>query len=295
MTLFYTDEMWLESKEFPLHISLYLFEKGETVPSHAHQFIEFVYVAEGKGRHEYRGQSYEISKGDVFIIEPHIPHSYQAYDTPLHVYNVLFQPSVLDSELSVLSREASFLDFFYIEPFFRHYADFQTRLSLMLQEHLEAMLHLDLLLREYTNKEMGYRIVIKNRLIELFVYLSRRYANRSQRQWPPLQDENRLFQDMTQFISRHYASPLSLEQMSELCGMSVSTFSVKFKAYFGQTFVEYRNGIRIQVAQDLLLRTDTKILSISEQVGFEDLSFFNKLFRRVTGETPKSFREGRRG
>lgn len=289
--LFYTDDMWLESKEFPFYTALYSFNPGESTPLHAHQFIEFVYVMEGLGRHTYRGQTYDIAKGDVFIIEPNVPHAYEANDGSLVVYNVLFQSSVLDSEIRALSKEASFLDFFYIEPFFRNYADFQARLTLTHQGHLETVMHLDRLLREFQDKEMGYRIVIKNRLIELLIGLSRRYASLVHPPWPPLQDVHGLFEDMSKFIAQHFASPLSLEQMSTLCGMSLSSFSVKFKSHFGQTFVEYRNKIRIQVAQDLLIRTDDKIASIAEQVGFEDLSFFNKVFRRNTGKSPKVYRE----
>ncbi|OCT11888.1 hypothetical protein A8709_28915 [Paenibacillus pectinilyticus] len=291
--LFYTDAMWLESTEFPFYTARYTFSPGEVIPLHAHQFVEFVYVSEGVGRHTYRGQSFDISKGDVFVIEPYVPHAYEASDGTLVVYNILFQSSVLESEIRALSKEASFLDFYYMEPFFRNYAGFQTRLQLHQHEHMEIVLHLDRLLQEFQHKAMGYRIIIKNRLIELFIDLSRRYASYTHPSWPPLQDFGALFEDMAKFISLHYASPLQLEQMSSLSGMSLSTFSVKFKQHFGKTFVEYRNAIRIQVAQDLLIRTDSKIAAIAEQVGFEDLSFFNKLFKRITKQSPKDFREGK--
>ena len=73
--------------------------------------------------------------------------------------------------------------------------------------------------------------------------------------------------------------------------MSHSTFSAKFKLQVGQTFVEFRNQIRIQVAKDLLLKTNDKILSIALQVGFEDLSFFSKMFKQEVGIPPRQYRE----
>lgn len=290
MTL-YTDDNWLESKEFPFFTAEYHFYRGELIPAHSHEFIEFIYVVEGTGVHEYRGQSYNISEGDVFIIEPYVSHSYQANTDQLFVHNVIFQPSMLEKELSVLSQFTSFIGFFYIEPFFRNHANFQTHLKLGQHEHIEIMIQLDRLLQEFTKKEMGYNVVIKSRLIELFVYLSRCYSKREQQQWPPIQDESTLFQDISNFIQSHYSQPLSLEQVSHLCRMSQSSFSVKFKQHFNKTFVEYRNGIRIQVAKGLLMKTNQKISSVAEQIGFEDLSYFNKLFKREVGTSPIKYRQ----
>ena len=55
--------------------------------------------------------------------------------------------------------------------------------------------------------------------------------------------------------------------------------------------MEFRNQIRIQVAKDLLLKTNDKILSIALQVGFEDLSFFSKMFKQEVGIPPRQYRE----
>lgn len=268
---------------------MYPFYNGEETPVHYHNFVEMVYVAEGNCLHKYRGECYRIKKGDIFIIEPGVPHSYKADAGQLVVYNILFQPLILDSELKSLAKVHSFLDFFYIEPFFRKYTGFQTHLSLNQQEHLEIIMHLNKLEQEFTHKSMGYVFIIKNRLIELLVTLSRFFSVRTKK-WPPIQDEFKLFEDISEFIKIHYAQPLSLEKMCSMGGMAVSTFSAKFKEHFKKTFVEYRNGIRIDIAKDLLTQTDDKISAISGSIGFEDLSFFNRLFRRETGLSPNQYR-----
>jgi AraC-like DNA-binding protein len=289
--LHYTDEQYLESNELPFYCATHLFINDEQIPLHYHDFVEMVYVAEGSGLHEYKGERYRISKGDMFVIEPGVPHAYKADAGHFLVYNLLFQPLILESELHALSKVHSFLNFFYIEPFFRKYADFQTRLSLDQHEHLEIMMHLDKLVQEFTHKSMGYPFIIKSRLLELFVTLSRFYSTRTNKQWPPVQDEHMLFEDISRFIKIHYAQPISLEEVCRLSGMGITTFSFKFKNHFQKTFLEYRNGIRIDVAKDLLARTKDKVSSISGHVGFEDLSFFNRLFRRETGLSPNQYRK----
>ncbi len=288
----YTNKEWLESDEFPFYAAAYPFYKQEMIPPHSHEFVEFVYVVEGKGQHKYNGHAYPIAAGDVFIIEPHVEHAYKAGDDPpLIVYNVIFQPDLLLAELETLSKFTSFIDFFYLEPFLRQYVDFQSRLTLEQHEHIEIVSHLERLVKEFKGKEMGYRVLIKTRLIELFIFLSRCYARRIHKSMSAISSEEEVILHICEFIKLHHTRPLTLTQVSQLCGMSHSAFSAKFKQQIGQTFVEFRNQIRIKVAQDLLLKTNDKIISIALQVGFDDLSFFSKMFKQQVGLPPRQFRE----
>jgi YesN/AraC family two-component response regulator len=106
-----------------------------------------------------------------------------------------------------------------------------------------------------------------------------------------LAPDETILHNILEFINRHYAQPLTLAQISQVCGMSPSTFSMKFKQYIGQTFIEYRNDIRVRMAQEALLKTTHKITTISQDVGFDDLSFFNKLFKKITGVSPGEYRK----
>lgn len=105
-----------------------------------------------------------------------------------------------------------------------------------------------------------------------------------------LGDEEKMYEAIAEFISQHYAQPLTLEQLSQLCGVSQSTFVRKFKQYNGKAFTMFRNEQRIKVAMALLAETDQKIISISHEVGFGDVSFFNQIFRRFTGSSPAKYR-----
>ncbi|HEY0828612.1 MAG TPA: helix-turn-helix transcriptional regulator [Bacilli bacterium] len=69
-----------------------------------------------------------------------------------------------------------------------------------------------------------------------------------------------------------------------------SNFKKKFKYYRGRTFLDYRTDIRLKLATELLKQTDSKILTFAHQVGFEDISNFNKSFKKALGMTPKAYR-----
>lgn len=282
----------LESEQFPFRISTYTFDDFESIPEHSHEFTELVYVAEGAGEHIYNKQTHSISQGDVFIIDPDAEHGYSVKKNEnLVVYNVLFLPKWLKSDFEALFQMSSFLDFFYVEPFLRNEARFQSHLRLDAEEQMEMEMLLKRISKECTKLKLGYQIITKTRLIEMFVFLSRCYKRENQPRSKLMDNDQKMMYFIEEFIEQRSEQPLTLEQMSEMCGLSIIAFSGKFKKLTGQTFIEYRNKIRIQKAKQLLEQTDYKILHISQEVGFEDLSFFNKLFKKLTGLSPRQYRK----
>ncbi|GIO54443.1 AraC family transcriptional regulator [Paenibacillus cineris] len=282
---------FLESQDFLFHAALYRFSSGEIVPSHSHEFIELAYVAQGQGEHYYKGEYYNIAEGDVFMIEPNEEHAYRAGHTHLPVvYNVLFQPELLRRELEPLADVASFVDFFYLEPFLRKTVRFQGHLRLKPYEQIEMESLLHRLILDFKEKKLGYRILTKTRLIELFIFLSRCHHDRKHSPLQELSSDEKVILHISEFIRKHYAQPLTLAQVSEMCRMSQTGFSTKFKQYIGKTFTEFRNETRIRVAKQLLEQSDRKIMEVAQDVGYEDLSFFNKMFKHMVGFSPSQYR-----
>ena len=76
-------------------------------------------------------------------------------------------------------------------------------------------------------------------------------------------------------------------------GLNPSYFSTYFKQICGSSFKEYLNMVRVEEAKRLLANTDYSILDIAIAIGFDNQSYFSKVFKRVTGVTPGRFRESR--
>lgn len=96
----------------------------------------------------------------------------------------------------------------------------------------------------------------------------------------------------TDYIEAHYADEkLSLQELCRHVLMSTSYFSLVFKQYTGETFVEYLTRVRIERAKALLLSTDLKFYEIASRVGYADPNYFSILFKKHTGTTPRNFRE----
>lgn len=92
------------------------------------------------------------------------------------------------------------------------------------------------------------------------------------------------------YISEHFNTPLTLEEVAAYVHLHPSYFSTLFKSSTGSSFKEYLNMVRIEESKRLLSNTDYSIIDIAVAVGFEDQSYFSKVFKKYTGLTPKQFR-----
>jgi len=290
LVLLYSKNACLESEEFPFKAFLFSTSPQRPRTIHCHDFIELVYVAEGRGEHLYKGSAYPISKGDIFVVPPFVEHDYNVIgNMPLEVYNVLFLPTFLTFELQALSNVTPFFDFFYVEPFFRQTLDFDSHMKLSVLEDQEMKQRLERIVGEFSRKALGYRVSIKAQLIDMLVWLSRRYEERIIAP-PQPRSQHAAIKAVCEMIEQHYAQNISLEQISRMSAMSQSTFGDNFKKYVGKTFTEYRNEVRINASLKLLREAELNILAIAENVGIHDLSHFYKLFRQYTGMTPRMYR-----
>ena len=93
------------------------------------------------------------------------------------------------------------------------------------------------------------------------------------------------------YINGHYMERLTLEEAAAAAGMSPNYFSSVFRRETGGTFRRYLNRIRIENSRSLLLDGEMTILQICSLCGFEDQSYFVKVFKKYTGVTPSRFRE----
>ena len=94
-----------------------------------------------------------------------------------------------------------------------------------------------------------------------------------------------------QYINDNYNQNLTLENVSDHIGFNPTYFSVFFKKETGKNFLEYLTELRIKNAKLYLISTDMDIADIAEEVGYNDLKYFSKLFKKLTGINPSEYRK----
>lgn len=90
-------------------------------------------------------------------------------------------------------------------------------------------------------------------------------------------------------IEKEYAKPLQLGDVASSAGVSEPYLSRLFSAFLRTGFSDYLTSVRITKAKELL-RTDANIKEVAFAVGFQDQNYFSRIFRKVTGQTPSSFK-----
>ena len=102
-----------------------------------------------------------------------------------------------------------------------------------------------------------------------------------------------VIQSAKEYIEKNFSNgELSLNRIAAYIGVSPSYFSSIFKQETGQSFVEYLTKLRIDKACELLRCTTLRTSEIGERVGYNDPHYFSATFKKVTGVSPKDYKNG---
>lgn len=100
---------------------------------------------------------------------------------------------------------------------------------------------------------------------------------------------NEIIKKAIRYISQNFSRNLTLDEVADHVHLNPAYFSTLFKQSTGSSFKEYLNIVRIEESKRLLSNTDYSIIDISLATGFEDQSYFSKVFKKYTGLTPKQY------
>ncbi|MNF97535.1 HTH-type transcriptional activator Btr [compost metagenome] len=98
-------------------------------------------------------------------------------------------------------------------------------------------------------------------------------------------------EEAKQYMEKHLAEEVSLEEVAEFIGLNPSYFSQLFKQNTQETFVQYRTRRRMEKAKKLLQQPHWRITDISGEVGYADHPHFTKTFKKYEGCLPSEYRQ----
>lgn len=93
------------------------------------------------------------------------------------------------------------------------------------------------------------------------------------------------------YMEEHYAGPITLDELARCAGMNRKYFCSFFRSMTQKTPMEYLNNLRVEMAAERLVHTDHTVAEIAGECGFNDVSYFTKVFRRYMEYTPLSYRK----
>jgi len=257
---------------------------------HWHNEIELIYVLQGKGKFKVSDIHYELSEGQGLFINANTLHSTAPLPGESCIYySIVFHPAVIFGyDTTYLSRQ-------YLQPIIE-----ATNLPYLLWDGTEPFHQpfldiMQMLLQLNEEKDFGHELNSKIQLLKLWMLLLHHLKNwhpHSHTRNPKQSLDELRAKDALSFIEKHYAEPLTLDDIAASIHISNSECCRCFKRCIKLTPFEYLMRYRIYVATSRLLRNDySSMAELASEVGFNNSSYFNKLFRKYLGCTPTEFKK----
>ena len=253
----------------------------ESVPLHWHEDAEFVYIKKGAGIIIIDGSEHQVSAGDIAFILPGRVHGiFQKDDISMEYENILFDTKMFSS------TQDDFYDTFLL-PFFESAVEIPHIFRPGVTGYESIRRYLDSNDNISSHREGAWGIAIKGNMYLLLFNLVTIYEKRIDSSREKKIDR---LKPVIKYVELHYSEPITISQMASLTGFSESHFMRFFKDVFGVSFITYLNDYRLSMAARLLLSTEDTVLDIAQQVGYENLSLFNRQFKRKYSSTPREYR-----
>lgn len=259
---------------------------------HKHDFIEIVYVMSGTGKHIVGDNQYDISKGDLFIINYDVPHGFFMHEADKQcpvLYNCIFMPKFLDASFFNNFHFQDIMSSFLFKSVFPNNSTPLPDLSLRGADFKEIGDLFRKMYSEYNAEKMGYCDIIRAYLIELIIKIFRYMELDTPKETLPRNTE--IINKAIYYLKQNYNGDIKLEDIAIKSFLSKNYFSKLFKDVTGTSFSDYVQKLRIDEACSLLKNTDFKVTDIAMQTGFNDIKFFYEVFKKIMGKTPGDYRK----
>jgi len=246
--------------------------------------VEYLIVVRGTAMHHLDNVHDAIARGDIFVIPPGSEHSYEVADhAGIQVVNVLFDLAKLNLELRDLEQISGFHALFTEEA----NKQLEPHLKLDAKDLAYVISVVEEIEEEQEGIEPGWEFFCETKLRELIVFLSRRYSHVTTRGGRNMQR----LSGLVDYMDSHLNSRVSFEDLVKVSDMSPTTLRRAFSEAFGCSPMVYLQELRIKKSLILLADRTKSITAISTEVGFNDSGYYARIFKKVTGENPRKFRQ----
>ncbi|MCR5201688.1 MAG: AraC family transcriptional regulator [Lachnospiraceae bacterium] len=274
--------------ETPVSVHKMTYEDGMDVffYSHWHKEFELLIVTDGNIDFTIEDRNYSLSKDDIVFINSNLMHSaFPVNGKGASFFAIDFAAQFLDSDLS-----SSFANK-YLNTVSMGNVSFHEYIkndSSAWQQRLKNTLYDLFICDEHDVKP--YELMLKSRVFEIWNILYNNALSKKKLSKVTIKNMER-FTPCFEYIKENLQYDITLKQLADIIPMSEGQFCRSFKKATGYTPIQYLNRCRILYSLELLSGTNKKISDIALSSGFENISYFNKVFLRTIGCTPKEYRE----
>ena len=254
------------------------------VVAHSHEWIEVMYCFDGDMVVKLDGVDHPFVSGSLAVIPSNRIHEINGNGRGLYL-SAKFPARLLST--AVDSDEFSgIIPFIFKEPSCSYV------LSKDQFQHTQIVDRVHAIVREYTERDFGYRIAMRSHIYYILLQIIRHWNNERNIDVKKLNTENSgMIFDALMYIHNNYQHEISLLDLAEMSNVSYSYFSRRFAAVTGKTFAGYLCAVRLGAAEHELIFTQKNVTAISTEVGFTDPSYFTRRFTEKNKMSPLAYRK----
>lgn len=254
---------------------------SETKQNHCHDTVELQYVLSGSQQFSVDGKIYDVTAGDLIILNPGVMHYsiVTSTDEPAILFFTGF------SNFHFRGMEPNYFTPIVNEPVIHTKGQFK-------QDVLNLCLRM---IAERHNSQAGQYFMQKTYLVQLLILIMRQVHSMPEHEQNSFQFETYhktyVVSEIQQYLGEHYSDKISLDLIAKNMYLSSAYISKIFKEETGEAPINYLIKLRLEHAKDQLeLPQSYSIKSISNSVGYEDVYYFSKLFKKYYGMSPQIYR-----
>ena len=247
---------------------------------HYHPEYELIYI-EGLTGIRHVGQHIDsFMESDLVLIGPNIPHLNFDYGlmTDYHQIVVQLKENFLADSLANTPEFTGISQLFKRSVYGISFRGESKKLAISI-------------LKEIQNLDSFHQMI---KMLEVFNILAHsgeyKLLNQADTSVKLFLNDKLRMANIYSYIHLHYHEHADVNEMAETLNLSTAAFCRYFKKQTNMTFTEFVNQYRINQAKTLLLQENT-VSEVCYSVGFQILSYFNKLFKKLTGQGPMEFRK----
>ncbi len=254
-------------------------------PKHRHNYIELVYMCEGSTTHFINDKKIILEKGELLFLSQNATQEIFEADESDICVNFIILPEFFDTTLAMLGEEENLLRDFFVSCLRGNdstipYLHFKVSNIIPVQNLVENLIW------TLTNKQSNKRSINKVTMGLLILQLLNNVDKMTI-------GKDNLDQDILvktyEFVEENYKDG-ELTDLAEKLGYEISWLSRKIKDLTGQTYTEIVQSKRLGQSAFLLKNTNLSVSDIGFNVGYNNLSYFYKIFKERFGMSPKEYR-----
>lgn len=250
------------------------------LPVHWHLDYEFIHVVEGQYNLFWGGKKTVLEQDEYCIIQDGVLHGDDEDVMPCKYESVVFDFNLV--------RIKNFLHDSFLNDIAEHRVILNKKFTV---SEPDVKKEVDSIFELLKTKEPGFELFTVGRLLCLFGYIKKAKLYSEDEK---VLDKNKIrteqLKSVLNLIAENYNKDLSLDDMADKAGMSPKYFCRVFHEMTHRTPIEYLNAYRIDQSCTLLRNSDDSLINLAYNCGFNDFSYFIKIFKKYKGMTPHKYR-----